>query len=1279
MKKSLFLFCAAVLAALAISAQEPAPPSGSAPNPCDIIVTGDFDSECFYSLKDEYFDEYPDLMIACKHSTVTYTAYTYTGTATVSEYIWEISGDVSHTATGDHCAVDWSDDEWGMVVVTIVTSDGDTCTEWRNVKLIDNPTASCVTIPAYTVLSDGSKVVRVCKGMSVTFIDQSDPGNSDIAGIHWECSNNLALPSSTPTYTIENVYMATTVTHRVYNNCGCYDKEEILVELLNGEKLELDCYGTVCEGAVVEYRATSPSCQNFQWYVDGGTLIGGQGTPRPVVQWDHPVNGYGVIGLDGYLCGDEACPAVMSKRVPVIQNHLAIEGTSDVCLGESAVFSLPLFGSTKYTWSITPAVGVNTTMMSNTNEIRLVFNQAGNYTLRCSYECGFLGCGPYETEELTVTVKPMFTIAGNNRICIANACDLQTSPSVAATWTVYDLGNNNAPVGSPSSGTSFTRTFSHAGRYLVTAENSAWCGPATFVLEVRDVPPAPTAGDLDPTNRHTACPYQGIALNGTPSEQNYTLVWEPVCGTASPQQHSGDSVTISYQSEVCDVRVYNYDRVLQCQSADYYVHTVTALMPEHLSLPPNITVCPGTEIDWTGGQIPDQRDESMLYEWTIQENKQYCASVQGSHFAPGITLLVNVIQPTNFYLTLRRSFCGYYVDTTIGISVTTGNPATLSIAGADQVCVGSTAAYTGSGGTPGTYLWDIDGVQLTGNPVSHAFYGEGQSTVTLCGSSQTYCTNTNYLNCTTKTVTVNPLPEVYDIVLNGTTVSLQPAGMASPAYSFHWTYQSTIQSLDIYLGNTPTVPMGSPGSYACTVTDNSTGCSRTVRKFLPDDLGCDSMTLSATYNTCAHTLTLTSPNYPNNVIWKVTGGNYDISTSGTNNRQAYITFEDIGTYSITAQTGMIPCYKGKYVKTVDFIPEFAFDQVCGSINIINLSRYVAPGGMVYMTVTDSYNNTDLVSFPVSQQVYTYTPTVAMPNGTCTYSFKLTGYGANSITPPCNLGDITTTMVATPSNPITITSANLSYNDRTCDNTPIELTATLNIPGLDIVSSSWDFGDNSGYTTAGNKVFHTFKYPNLYSVTVAITDNLGCQRTASSSFVIYSQSNPIQNGEIRTYDPIACPFFGTRNLEFDRDFPDNRYQWWRHKAPTHVPNIYPYPSHQSDDYFTYVINDNYCQAEATTFVKFKNAPTAHIYSESFTCCVDNEITLYGETGPSDDQMSYSWHVTGPGTPIPSSIEPTFRFIPTTAGTYTVTLTVTNSQGCSSTTSETVTATPKPTKK
>ena len=1280
MKKLLSVFVSAILSISIATAHEPLPPTGT-PNPCNIVVTGDFDSECFYSYKDDYFEEYPDLMIACKHSKVTYTAYAYTGTATVTEYIWEIFGDVSHTATGDYCIVNWSDDEWGMVVVSIVTSDGDTCTESHHVKLIDNPVANANTIPAYTVMPDGTKVIRVCEGMPVTFIDRSDAGNSDIAGIHWECSNSLAQPSSTPTYTIDDVYMPTVVTHRVYNNCGCYDEEVFYVEVLTGEILELECYGTVCDGAAVEYRATAPVCQEYHWYVEGGTLIGGQGTDSPIVQWDHPVNGYGVIGLDGYLCGVEACPALMSKRVPVIQDHLAIEGQACVCVGDAVVYSLPMLGATKYTWSISPTTGIDNSGMNNTNEIRILFLQAGTYTLNCSYQCEFLGCGPYDAEELTITVKPRLAIAGNDRICISNACNLHTSPAVSATWTAYDLGYHNAPVGNPATGTSFSQTFSHAGRYLITAENSSYCGPATFVLEVKDVPPAPTAADLDPANRHTACPYLGIALNGTPSEQNYNLVWAPTCSTASPQLFSGDSVTISYQSEVCDVRVYNYDRVLQCQSTDYYVHQVSALTAAPLNIPSPITACPGSVIDWTHGQIPDQRSESMLYEWSIETNKQYCTSVQGSHLTPGITLTVNdVTTPNSFYMTLRRTFCGGSVDTTINISILGGIAETLSIAGPDQVCVGSSASYTGSGGHPDTYIWETDGTTRTGNPVSHTFMSEGSRTVTLFSNPFTYCTNNNHFNSAIKTVTVIPLPTVYGVDENAGTVYVLPTSMSAPAYSFYWTFRATVNSTELYLGNTPTVPLGSQGTYSCTVTDNSTGCSRTVRKVLPEINGCDTIILSATaYDACTRTLTLSSPQYPTNVIWNVSGGDYSIDYSGTNNRQADITFEDIGTYYITARTGFNHCYKGQYLKTVDFIPDFEFEQVCGDITIINRSRYVTPGSTVYMTVTNDCNNSvDVVSMPVNHTEHTYTPSVSVPaGGTCTYYFHLSGYGTNSnITPACDLGDITVTMPSAPSgSPITITSANPYYSDRTCDNTPIELTATLNVAGASIVSTDWNFGDGSSYHTVGNTICHTFrqKAPQ-YNVSVTITDNRGCTWISSTPFVINSYNNPISGGLLFSQGSEPCPFVGSRNVWFNKPFTSNHYEWWRHKAPTHVPGGYTFTTYQSDDYFTYVINDNYCQAEATTFVKFKNAPTARIYTENSNCCVGNEVKLYGETGPGSDPVTYSWSVAGLTT---TGNDADFAFTPTSAGTYTVTLTVTNcSTYCSSTATTTITAHPKP---
>ena len=1285
MKKQLLFLLVLLFNISIVKAQQPVAPikdSTVVHNPCSIVITGNFDSECIYDFKDEITDEYPNLMIACKHSTVTYTAYANTGSASVVGCIWEVYGDISHSASGNQLTVDWGNDEWGMVIVSVVSSEGDTCTEFGRVKLIDKPTVGSTTVPAYTVMPDGRKVIRVCKGASIQFIDQSSAGNSDIAGYHWEC--NQASPSSTPNYLIENVYMDDKVTHRVYNNCGCYDEEVIEIELLEGTNLELECYGAVCENAIVTYHASAPPCNEYHWYVEGGTIIDGQGTQDPVVQWDNPVGGYGVIGLDGVLCGDIACPTMMSKKIPVIQNHLSIEGQSDVCIGEAVLFTLPLLGSTEYNWSITPTTGVNTYMMTQSNEIRLVFNQAATYQLRCSYRCDFLDCGPYDAEPLTIVVRPKLDITGNNQVCVSNACDLQISPSVNATWVAYDLSNGNQ-VEASSSGTSFPHIFSHPGRFLITAEHSAYCGPATFVLTVKDVPSAPTVADLDPNNRHYACPDQGIALSGTPSEPNYSLVWEPACSSASPQQYSGDSVTISYQSEVCDIRVYNYDRVLQCQSSDYYVHRVDEFVPAPLNIPANITVCPNSLIVWGDNEIPDQSDAGMLYEWTIQDNKQYCASVQGSHLTNSVTWAVNNIAPTTFYVKLTRTYCGGSVDTIITITVNGPIQHPLSISGPDVLCLNTSATFIGSGGIVSSYRWEIENSAYSGNPVSHTFRHEGQQHVLLYENPYTYCTNKDYLNSASHSVMVNPLPMVQGLTYDSQTNTIQVVPSPSPSsYTFSWMFRANAQSSNLSLaGNTDHIIPSSFGTYSCTVTDIATGCIKTVSLYyqgcLPD-VQCNSMSLTGDYDFCTHSITLSAGHYNPFVTWNVTGGDYSIHKYGTGNRHAEITFNNIGIYTVSATSGIADCYSGSRVITVDFIPEFSFKPACNKIEITNTSKYALPGETVYITVTNSCNsNVDVIPMPASQASYTYTPT-GLLRGPCTYTFMLTGYGTNgNITQPCQLGIETIGSPRLPIgvSPVTISTANPYSASNTCDNTPIELTATLGYPGT-IMSSTWNFGDASSYQTDGNTVFHTFKSPNPYSVNVTVVDNYGCSRSTKTPITLTSHQNPFIGATLRQMDYNMCPNTvpGIR-ADFSNHDAINHYLWWRHKDPLQIAAGNPYFTSVSDNYYVYVMNDNYCQKEASGFISYLNAPTAYIYAENFNCCVGNEITLYGEQGPGSDPLTYSWAITGPGGFSQTSSNPNVVFSAPYAGTFNVTLTVTNTVStCSSTATETITVNTQP---
>ena len=165
--------------------------------------------------------------------------------------------------------------------------------------------------PAYTTGATGQKTITVCIGSSLSFSDRSTGGGSDIVGHFWRSSAGSA---STEDYTIDVVMHADTVIHRVYNRCGCYDEESYVIRVLQGEELNLGCFGTVCEDATVTYTALNPvACSTYLWHVDGGTIVDGQYTQSVTVQWDRPHDGCGVISLDGDLCGGTACPALMSR------------------------------------------------------------------------------------------------------------------------------------------------------------------------------------------------------------------------------------------------------------------------------------------------------------------------------------------------------------------------------------------------------------------------------------------------------------------------------------------------------------------------------------------------------------------------------------------------------------------------------------------------------------------------------------------------------------------------------------------------------------------------------------------------------------------------------------------------------------------------------------------------------------------------------------------------------------------------------------------------------
>lgn len=145
---------------------------------CNVFITSSFDSKCVLDdEKGNILIEKGEAMLACKESQVIYTATSSDATS----YTWTIIGAYSYSANGNTVTVNWNNGNTGKVTVQIATSDGSICEATKDIFLIEKPQIGSSSIPSY-VWENGSKVIYICLGETVTFTNESATSNTDLTG-----------------------------------------------------------------------------------------------------------------------------------------------------------------------------------------------------------------------------------------------------------------------------------------------------------------------------------------------------------------------------------------------------------------------------------------------------------------------------------------------------------------------------------------------------------------------------------------------------------------------------------------------------------------------------------------------------------------------------------------------------------------------------------------------------------------------------------------------------------------------------------------------------------------------------------------------------------------------------------------------------------------------------------------------------------------------------------------------------------------------------------------
>lgn len=610
----------------------------------------------------------------------------------------------------------------------------------------------------------------------------------------------------------------------------------------------------------MSYRALSSSAISYRGAVAGGTFLLSDDSTTCHVTWgddysgmvsveallpdstvcssqiqvilkDKPIaapeSGFGTLCLDGSSC-DCSCKSRKSIKIPIISDNVSINGPDTLCLNNEYTFSLPLWGATLYSWSVTPSTGIY--YSADNNNLTIIPQQHRAYTITATYSCSFLGCGPYTVTKEIVVKDPLSITPPSKEICVGANSSFSANTSSPSLWTIQLNDSTIHTVTAPA----LSYTFDTVGIFVIRASNRNYCSEAMATVNVKGNPPAPTAI----SGPDTVCPGFTAEYSATPSSTDYHILWEwTIDGTT--HTHVGNKANITFGQTVDDIKVYQVNRRTGClsQATTYHVAPFRIAEWPYDSL---IRVCQGQTI--TLDKLRDQSGNDVLYEW-----KAYPAgalSVQGSHLNATVTLMANYSNdpPSIVMLVLKRVYCHTnrydtvyvriaHADSPASQSDTTlhpdAPPAIQKLHVRNLMCEHTAFTFLADATGEGlTYRWDFgDGYWNFGNGIDHVYGSASLFAVTLSvtdrnGRSATSTTSVsvhpdNLENYRLHQILIPACPEDSAILQTAT---------GHNSYSWH----PSSRSDDRYYAS-----VGAAGTYIVDITSINEQCRKQVECNIP--------------------------------------------------------------------------------------------------------------------------------------------------------------------------------------------------------------------------------------------------------------------------------------------------------------------------------------------------------------------------------------------------------------------------------------------------------------
>lgn len=1079
-----------------------------------------------------------------------------------------------------------------------------------------------------------------CKGAPIQFNSTSTVQGGVMSSWQWNFGNgqtsNLQNPSVT--YTNSGTFNATLI---VTSSNGCNDTVSQPVTIYPLPIADAGLPQSICRGTQATLTATGGV--SYLWS-EGST------TPSITVSPYYSTT-YQVTVTDG-----NGCQAVDSVRLVIKPNPNTSAGLDKtICLGGTA--TLTALGAPNYVWNPGNLVG---------NSISVSPTQTTTYIVTGN---GINGCSDSDSVTVFVNPLPAANAGPDQMICEGTTTSLTATGGVSYYWSTTGA---NVP-------TIYVNPLMPQ-IYAVQVTDANGC-KAWDTVSV-GINPTPVA-NLSPA---FICVGTSTVLDaGNPGS---TYLW-------SPYGETTQTITVS-DSGYYDVIIISPNGCIG------YAGTDVTVGGNGLSAnPTNVQICDGDSTSLSAG------NPGATYLWSTGATSQ----------------VINVSAGGSYTVTITdMSGCSATFASNVLL-----NPVPAISFTASPTCEGGLTSFSNnttlaSGNITG-WLWDFgDGVQSNLQVPSNQYTAPGTYNVTLSATTGMGCESQ-----ATSPVTVEPLPVAAftapAVCAGGSSVFTDNSTIANGAISgWSWSFGDGTVSTD----QNPSHSFNAPGIYNTTlVVTSANGCQDSVSQqvivydtpaaqfsaanvcdgnqvnfFNASTINDGNITAyqwffgdgsnstvtdpvhqyatAGNYNVslvvtsdlgCTDTITQSTTIYSNPVVTASAGSvcegiatsfTSNITVSNANISSVYWSFGD-GTGSNDVNPDHLYSANGTYQVSLVALSDQGCSDSTGmtvTVNPVPVAAFTSADACLYSSVVLTDQST-ITSGTITSWNWNHGDGSGAGTANSTHTYNTPGSYYVMLTVTSNNGCVDSTAATVNVYPVpqaNFTKANV------CQGTVSEFFNQSQVSGGGVINTSWNFGDGS--TSTDQNPVHTYGAPGNYTVTLIASTAFGCSDTLSQQITIYEPPVPAFSF-VNACDgtPVA---FNDQSTSNDGTIANWAWTFGDGTGSASASPYHPYPAAGTYAVTLTVATTFGCEATMTDSVTIFGLPVP-VISVANNCEYDpvsfTSITASGDTS----LYNYQWSF---GDGNASSVQnPVHQYA--APGNYAVSLTMTNSNGCSATATASVT--------